>query len=204
MNPIAYLFVDHFLAACKAALCFLLGALAVIPSIRWYPNACRKACARLLRFIAKLFGPHPGLFRIATTIFLFNGTAIFVYLSTGVHPMVPSVIAASTGFTLTLCFSLPQEAEALFDFASVHSNAWLPPPSLAIAGAAATALIELPCFFYSIGMGITLGQEVVHHRVTYLAGLETRATVYVTIVLPLLLISAISETVAIRGASSQK
>lgn len=128
---------------------------------------------------------------------------MFVYMSTGAHPLVPSLIAATTGFTLTLCFSLPQEAESLFDFETVGPNDWLPSRSLAIAGGAATVLIELPCFFYSIGMGITLGQEVMRDRVPYLSGLETRATVYLTTVLPLLLISAICETVAIRGTSSR-
>lgn len=199
----AFLFVDHFLSACKAALYFFLGAIAAVPLIRWYPSVGRKACGRLLRFIAKLFGPNPGFIRITTTIFLFNGTAMFVYMSTGAHPLVPSLIAATTGFTLTLCFSLPQEAESLFDFETVGPNDWLPSRSLAIAGGAATVLIELPCFFYSIGMGITLGQEVMRDRVPYLSGLETRATVYLTTVLPLLLISAICETVAIRGTSSR-
>ena len=81
---------------------------------------------------------------------------------------------------------------------------WQPPRPLAIAGAVATALIELPCFFYSIGMGITLGEAVSRDQVSYLAGLETRAGVYVTIVLPLLFFSAICETIAIRGASSRQ
>jgi hypothetical protein len=204
MNPIAYLFIDHFLSACKAALYFLLGALAVIPLIRWYPTVCRKACGRLLRFIEKLFGPNPGLFRIAATIFLFNGTAMFIYLSTGAHPLVPSLIAVTTGFTLTLCFSLPQEAESLFGFKTAGPDDWIPSGPLAIAGGVATALIELPCFFYSIGMGITLGQDVSHDQVTYLSGLQTRATVYVTIVLPLLLVSAICETIAIQGIGSRR
>jgi hypothetical protein len=203
MNPIEYLFVDHFFAACKAALFFFLGALAVVPLFRWYPDGCRKACGRLLRFVAKLFGSNPGFLRITSTIFLFNGTAMFVYMSTGAHPLLPSLIAATTGFTLTLCFTLPQEAESSLDFATVGPNDWLPSRPLAVAGGVATALIELPCFFYSIGMGITLGQEIACDRVPYLTGLETRARVYITIVLPLLLISAVSETIAIRTTRSR-
>ncbi|MBN1653941.1 MAG: stage II sporulation protein M [Deltaproteobacteria bacterium] len=201
MEAVEYLFVDHFLSACVAALYFLFGAVAVLPMMRFNREGCRQAAEWILRALARLFGPKPGLLRIAFTIFLYNGAVMFLYMSLGVHPLLPKLVAVLTGFVLALCFSLPQEAQGLLGFSSVGPSDWVPAPRLAILCGAATVLIELPCFFYSIAMGITLGQDLIGGNPGYLSGLITRAEVYLIVVLPLLLLSAVCETVAIRGSA---
>jgi hypothetical protein len=204
MNVATFLFIDHFVPAGKAALCFFAGALAVIPVVKLNRSACEIASSWLLRTLSKLFGRHPGPLRTVLTIFLFNGTAIFVYMSLGINPIVPKLIAVLTGFTIALCFSLPRHLEGMIEFPIRRADDWVPAPFLTIACGIATALLELPCFFFSIGMGITLGKEVMSHQTTYLSGLETRAMVYASIVLPLLFLSAICETIAIRGAAGRR
>jgi hypothetical protein len=204
MKEAAFFFADHFIPAGKAALCFFAGALAVIPVVKLNRNACEIASSRLLRTVSKLFGRHPGPLRTALTIFLFNGTAIFVYMSLGINPVVPKVIAVLTGFTIALCFAAPQHVEGVFEFPVRRADDWVPSTSLTIVCGIATALLELPCFFFSIGMGITLGKEVITHQTAYLSALETRAMVYATVVLPLLFLSAICETIAIRGAAGRR
>jgi hypothetical protein len=52
-------------------------------------------------------------------------------------------------------------------------------------------------------MGIRMGEQVLAGQTTYAQALATRAEAYASVIVPLLLLSAICETVAIRGMSAR-
>jgi hypothetical protein len=52
-------------------------------------------------------------------------------------------------------------------------------------------------------MGIRLGQEITAGQTSYIQGMTARIHAYVLLILPLLLISAVCEAVAVRGLSTR-
>lgn len=200
MENFKFLIIDHFPLACEAFLWFFGGALLVIPSSRWKRNFCESTCRGILNLIKWLFGRDPGFFRTATTIFLFNGSAMLIYMSLGVRPEIPKLIASITGFTIALCFSMPREEGTILEINRPGFQQWLPSSYLTAICGILTVLLELPSFWYTIAMGISLGEEVLRSPYSYLVEHQLRVSVYSTTVLPVLFVSAICETVAIWGA----
>jgi hypothetical protein len=200
MALIEYVFVDHFLPACIAALFFLAGALLAVPrpvrNYRWIQRACHALFGCLLR----LFGHRPGLPRTAVTIFLFNGIAIFLYMSAGIRPWIPKLIALATGFTIALAVLGAAELEELFAERRLATTSSEPGPVLALGCSIATIVLELPCFWYAVGMGITLGDGLAGNAGGYPDLFAERAVAYATVLLPVLAISAFCESIAIAGA----
>jgi hypothetical protein len=62
--------------------------------------------------------------------------------------------------------------------------------------------LELPCFWYSIAMGIRLGQEILTGQTSYVQGIPDRLHAYMFLILPILLVSAVCEAIAIRGMAA--
>jgi uncharacterized membrane protein SpoIIM required for sporulation len=64
-------------------------------------------------------------------------------------------------------------------------------------------MLELPCFWLSVGMGIGLGRALsvpgAYNAANIRQQLAPRIDAYWMIIVPILLVSAIAETIAIRG-----
>jgi hypothetical protein len=199
MNLLSFVLREHFGLAVMAALLFLVGALFALPVVKlgsarwtWLPLA-------LFRMVLRILGTHPGVTRLWSVIFAFNGILMLLYMASGFHPAFPAAIAVWTGYNLAVILFVAGDAEDLALFSDGHGK-----PAKWIAGLCGTAviLLELPCFWYSIAMGIRLGQEIAAGRTGYLQGITVRIHAYAFIILPLLLLSAVCEAVAIRGISA--
>jgi len=193
-----FVFVGHLREACEAALLFSLGALLAWPAARFGPQALVRLPVALFRRVMRLFGTRPGLVRTCGVIFGFNGAVMFLSMASGIRPWPPQVIAAVTGFDIGAILFLGEAETGVLD-PDLAADGWIPGPVLtALCGLAVLAL-ELPCFCYSIGMGMSLGREVLEGQVGYGQGLAPRALAYVQILLPLLWFSAVCEGIAVRG-----
>lgn len=201
MDKIHFVFVDHFSHACSAAAWFALGAVLAFFLGKWSRDTADRIASWLSRLLLKLFGSRPGLVRTAATIFLYNGIVMFIYLSSGLRQVIPCFIAFVSGSILTLCSLAASREPHLFQAPVVSAGGWRPSSAIIAVCAIATVLLELPCFWYSIGMGISLGEQTARAFQIYGAAWRERALAYAQTLLPLLAISACCESVAILGAS---
>jgi hypothetical protein len=200
MSLFSFVFVRHFGLACGAALLFLVGALLAFPVVKrgsprltWLPLA-------LFRLVCRMLGTNPGMTRLWSLIFGFNGTAMLLYMASGVHPGFPAAISILTGYNIAVILLLGGKSENLDALAASPASGWTPGKWVAGICGLAVLFLELPCFWYSIAMGIRLGQEIVSGRTSYLQGIADRLHAYVLLILPLLLVSAVCEAIAIRGS----
>lgn len=201
MQLLRFVLVEHLGAAWLAAKLFVVGALLALPAVQLDLELLLGLPRGLYRWIRGLFGSRPGLARLTLVIFAFNGTAISLYLASGFHPLVPEAISFLTGFNVSaILFLAAREPE--------NDDAWAPGPGAWIPGRTVTALcglavlcLELPSFWFAVGMGIEMGKEVLAGETGYLGALAVRLRAYALLLLPALLVSAVCEAVAIRGMS---
>jgi uncharacterized membrane protein YdcZ (DUF606 family) len=127
---------------------------------------------------------------------------MLLYMASGVHPGIPAAISILTGYNIAVILLVAAEAEDLDGLAVSPSSGWQPGRWVAGLCGLAVILLELPCFWYSIAMGIRLGQEIVAGQTSYVEGIAARLHAYVLLILPMLLVSAVCEAIAIRGMSA--
>lgn len=197
-----FLFVLHRGEAWEATLLAAAGSLLAIPVARFRVAGLLALPLFLFRLARRVVGENANL-RMAASIFAFNGTVLFLYMASGVRPVLPAAIAFLTGFNLTAILIAAGDERSGSLHPEAPAGAWVPGRRLTAFCGLAVLALELPCFFFSVAMGIRLGAEVQEGLTTYLSGLAPRAAAYGRIVLPLLFVSALCETVAIRGMSSR-
>ena len=81
---------------------------------------------------------------------------------------------------------------------------WVPRPDLAQSCGLLVLLLELPCFFYAIALGLGMGHQVQSGDMAYIPALAVRARAYAAVILPILLASAVAEAIAVRGAGAEE
>ncbi len=204
MKLFSFVFVEHFGLACGAALLFLVGVLLALPVVKRGANLLTWMPLFMFRMVRRLFGAHPGMTRLWTLIFGFNGTVMFLYMASGVHPGIPAAISLLTGYNLAVIVLMAGEMWDLDDLAVPPGPRKQPKGWVTGLCGLAVILLELPCFWYSIAMGIRLGQEVLAGQTGYQEGMAVRLQAYVFLILPLLLVSAVCEAIAIRGMSAPR
>ncbi len=197
-----FIFILHRGEAWEATLLAAAGSLLAIPAARFRVAGLLALPLFLFRLARRIVGEKAN-FRMAATIFAFNGSAMFLYMASGIRPALPAAIAFLTGFNLTAILLAGGNERSGSHQPAVPPGAWVPGSRLTALCGLAVLLLELPCFFFAAAMGIRLGAEIQGGLTTYLAGLAPRAVAYGRVVLPLLLVSAICETVAIRGVSGR-
>ncbi len=200
MNLFSFVFVRHFDLACGAALLFLIGALLALPVVRCGANLLTSMPMLLFRAVRRMFGSRPGMTRLWSLIFGFNGTVMFLYMASGVHPFIPAAVSLLTGYNIAVIVIKAGETDDSGFLAGSPDSGWRPSRWVAGLCAAAVVLLELPCFWYSIAMGIRLGQEVAAGQTTYTDGMAVRLQAYLLVILPLLFVSAVCEAIAIQGS----
>jgi len=194
-----FVVVRHWRLALGAAALFASGLLASVPvglcrirAVEWLP-------LKALRLVLKLMGPRPALWRMAALIWAFNSAAIFLYMASGFHPAPPMIFAAWTGLNvgLVLAASRRRDEGSAWELGRPLGG-WVPPAWLALACGALVVVLELPCFWYAIAMGISMGRGVMN-GLGYLDLLAPRALAYAAFIVPSLLVSAAAEAVAVRA-----
>ncbi len=202
-SVLEYVLVEHLRLAVLAAILFAVGlfvspvvARLRIAALEWLP-------LQLFRLIMRLVGPGPSLARMAGVIWVFNSAAMFVYMASGYHPLAPRIIGVWTGLNIGIVAARARSDEAgLAGLMVPRAGQWAPPAGLAWMCGALVLLLELPCFWYALGMGMSLGGDVQREGVQYLAALRPRAWAYLLLIVPTLLVSAVAEAIAIRAGTA--
>ena len=193
---LSFVFRDHARLAVHAALLFAAGAFAACPAVCYRWQALARLPLAMLRFLVRLMGPAPGILRVAAVIFGFNGLAIFLYMASGIHPVLPKLFALWTGFNVCVVSAVAGRGNLLGALRPADDR-WRPPPGLAAACGLLVLLLELPCFWLALAMGMSMGHAVRSGAASYPHALGARAAAYAAVILPLLLLSALAEAVAI-------
>jgi len=198
-----YVFRDHMRLAIHAALLFAVGAFASWPVVHYRLWALARPALAVFRLVLRLLGRSPSLARTTAVIFGFNGVAIFLYMAAGFHPLLPKLFAIWTGINVCVVAAMAG-AEGLMESARPARGQWVPPPRLGALCGLVVLLLELPCFWYALAMGMSMGHAVQSGGASYADALTVRAGAYAAVILPMLLLSAVAESVTVRGAGTQE
>lgn len=199
MATLRFIFTEHQKPALYAAVLFAVGLFLSWPVIHFRMRALAALPLAVFRGVLRSLGPAPSIAGMAAVIFGFNAVVIFVDMALGFHPLLPKVLCIWTGMNVGIVAGMGDEAGLAYPRPAADGR-WRPPRPLVWACAVAVLLLELPCFWLSIAMGITLGHAVQSSDSTYSAALAVRAQAYWTVIAPLLACSALAEAVAVRGA----
>ncbi|HUT32270.1 MAG TPA: hypothetical protein VNE39_02215 [Planctomycetota bacterium] len=202
-----HLLLDHMWLGVAAALLFVAGLATAGPVVRHDYRALMDFPLAVLRLVLRLIGPELRAVRVFLVIFLFNASAIFLYMLSGVLVVVPAVVAFLTGVNIGVVMLKGGEIAVPGDdrpLASVlaprepsHVPRWVGRCGLLVLA------LELPSFWISVGMGIGMARKLTaagQYTLANMGALVTeRVHAYWMIILPALLLSAFAETAAIRG-----
>ena len=199
-SMIEFVFKEHFRLALHAALLFAVGLFASYPVVKYRVRWLAAVPLALLRFVLRLIGPSPALARMAGVTWAFNSVVMFVYMATGFHPLLPKVLGVWMGLNIGTVIGMAPDYEELRTVSRPAAGQWAPPPGLARVCALLVPVLELPCFFYAVAMGMSMGQQVQSGALPYLSALAVRSQAYAALLVPILLASAVAEVTAIRGS----
>ena len=193
----------HWQTALGAAALFGLGLALSLPVSLLRLKFAEWLPVHVLRAVLRLMGPRPGLARLTAVIWTFNAVAMFVYMAGGFHPLLPTVFAVWTGLNIGLLLARERRGERdTFRRLARPPGDWTPSPLLALVCGVLVLVLELPSFWYAIAMGISMGRHV-QGGADYLAELGPRAWAYVRLIVPVLLVSAAAEAVAVRAGMQE-
>jgi hypothetical protein len=184
--------LHHTLYASLAAMLFAAGMGCATP-------VYQRRMERLLSFprwvALKLRGireKKPSVPALGLFIFAFNGVAMLVYMLLGIIPGMGAVISFFTGLNVILIGLLAREIPSDGD-----TPRRPPPISVRICGLM-TLLLELPCFWYTMGMTLWMTPSLfAMWRSADWSPIAQRVTAYLTIILPILFVSAMVEAYAV-------
>ena len=201
MEYLSFVLSAHFRLAIHAALLFAVGLFVAWPVVRYRLTGVAWLPRRIFDFVVWCIGPSPSLPRIAAVIFLFNATVMLLQMVSGFHSFLPRVLGIWTGMNVGIMSAFPGRAGEMVRDAAGRGEGWMPPRGLTLACSLLVILLELPCYFYALAMGMRLGHLVQGTEATYLETLWPRLIAYGMVVAPALLASAAAEAVSIRGAT---
>ena len=205
---------------------FISGVASAWIVIHWQIEPLMRFALWLLDWVAKLLGRRPTMPRLFVVIFCFNTAAMFVYMCTGVWVVLPALVGFLTGMNLAIIFAhgrpewVDEDEDGVTTRVSVSEGDGLaemsePPPLrlLPLVCGLLVVVLELPAFWFSIGMGISLGHHVREHFglmqiLLFRFGepgigpqLVERCQAYVRVIAPVLAVSALAEAYAVSETS---
>jgi hypothetical protein len=203
-DDLHFIFIRHLWLALDAAILFAVGLFVAVPVVRYRLGAVKWLPLRLFRLVVRLMG-EGGIARTALVIWLFNSVAIFIYMAGGFHPLVPKLFAIWTGLNIAvLTGGIEREEDPILSRLSARpDDAWRLPRWILLICGLLVLVLELPCFWFAIAMGIRMGHRV-QAGSSYGVELAHRGAAYATVIVPLLLLSAIAEAIAIRALPGGK
>jgi len=180
------------LYACAAAVLFAAGMACATPvyqrRMEWLLSFPRWVALKLHRVREK----KPSVPALGLFIFAFNGVAMLVYMLLGIIPGVAALITFFTGLNVILIGLIAREVPS--DDAAPRPT---PPISVRICGLL-TLLLELPCFWYTMGMTLWMNKGLfAMWRSADWSPVAKRVTAYLTVILPILFVSAMVEAYAV-------
>jgi uncharacterized membrane protein SpoIIM required for sporulation len=195
-----FVLAGHLRLAVHAALLFAVGLFASWPVVRYRLDVLTRPAEVVLRLVLRLMGPSPGLARMAGIIFANNCTVMFVCVAAGLHPMVPKVLCVWVGLNVGAMIGLLGRDEELLAPMRRRPGWWVPPPWATVLCSALVLLLELPCLWFAVAMGVSMGRVVHGGSASYAEALAAYARAYWSVIAPVLLVSAAAESVAVRGS----
>jgi hypothetical protein len=195
-----FVLTQHWRLALQALLLFVAGLLLAWPVLRFRLRLVARPAEFVLRIVLRLMGRSPPVPRVAVVIFAYNATVIFLYMAAGFHPLAPKVLCVWVGLNVAVLMGMVQTQEEMLAAFQVEPGMWRPASGLALICGVLVLVLELPCLWFAVGMGIRMGQLVQGGHVGYLEALAERARAYWTVIAPVLFVSATAEAIAIRGA----
>jgi hypothetical protein len=149
---------------------------------------------RFLRFALRFASPGKGFIAIFLFVFLFNSTAIFLYMLSGLMVLFPVLIAFLTGTNIGIIVlhPLPEELR--------EGNIYRPKEAVRLGPflillTALVPLLELFVFCFSIALGLEMASSMLldFSWQNALALAIPRIMTYLRLCVPLLFISALAE-----------
>ncbi len=206
-----HVLAEHTWLGAIAALLFVAGLGTAGPVVARNWRALMAGPMWIVRLVLRIIGPDLRPLRVFLAIFLFNAAAIFLYMVSGVLIVVPAAMAFLTGLNIGVVMLRAGELElpgSERPLASVlRPGEAAPTPGWVNFCGLLVLLLELPCLWISVGMGIGMARNLVVPGSFTLdmmrVLLAERVHAYWMIVLPALLVSAIAETLAIRGQAGR-
>ena len=176
------------------AIIFIAGGLCAIPVLRSQIRMLLALPAWFAKTLARIITARPSVPRLALFIFLFNGSAIFVYMLTGLIPWLPIPITFFTGLNVVAAGRLGKAS-----LPPIQAERKVRPSAVICAGL--TFILELPCFWFAMAMGWTMKPHIMELMRGADAGpVRDRVLAYMIIILPVLAISALAEAYAVLEA----
>lgn len=179
---------------------FLLGALLAAVVVRYEVRSLLALPKWMLGLARRHLTPQTSFVRLWAFIFGFNSIAIFVYMMSGGLVYLPLLFDLLTGLNVAAIVLLdsqeaadmPAEGE---EEAAAEPRAWVGFLTLAVI------VLELGSFWFSVAMGIQLGREMQTDFTweQFASAAQPRVLAYLLVIVPLLLVSALSETAVIKA-----
>jgi len=184
--------LHHTLYAGAAAVLFAAGMACATPVYQRRIERLLAFPRWVARILSQLRQRKPSVPSLGLFIFAFNGVAMLVYMLLGIIPGLAAVISFFTGLNIILIGLLARETPS--DDAAPHRA---PPISVRLCGLL-TLLLELPCFWYTMGMTLWMAPgPLAMWRSADWSPIAQRVTAYLTIILPILFVSAMAEAYAV-------
>ena len=189
---------DHFFLSWFALLLFVFGFI-----FSWAVEKFNLTLFKILpiwffKKTLRFASPERSLLQIFLFIFLFNSTAIFLYMMLGAFIVLPFIIAFVTGINVGIISQEPM-TEGQKD-ATVHAGKNVRPGMISLAGVLLVPLLEISAFCVSMAMGMAIGIGMFFDlgllRFTVLA--VPRMIAYLIVIVPTLFVSALLEAGAIN------
>jgi uncharacterized membrane protein SpoIIM required for sporulation len=185
------LILDQTWYALAAALLFGAGMAAAAPALRWQVKWLLDFPAWFVQLLRKVMAAKPCVPALGAFIFAFNTVAIFVYMLSGIVPGLPFLVVFLTGLNVALAGLMAREGAT--------EGPSTPPPFSVRVCAALTFVLELPCFWYAMALGMSLRPTIlqVGRGDANWTPLVDRLVAYLIIIVPLLAVSALVEAYAV-------
>jgi hypothetical protein len=185
--------LHHGLYAGAAAVLFAAGMACATP-------VYQRRMERLLSFprwvalkLRAIRDQKPSVPALGLFIFAFNGVAMLVYMLLGIVPGLAALISFFTGLNIILIGLLAREMAS--DDAGPRRT---PPISVRICGLL-TLLLELPSFWFTMGLTLRMKPGLMEMwRSADWTPIGQRVEAYLTIILPILFVSAMAEAYEYR------
>jgi len=190
---------EHIGLGVWAMVMFACGFLLAFPVVRLEVRSLLALPLWLYRLGRKYLTPELNPVFLFAFIFLFNTTAIFIYMISGGLIFLPIVFDIFTGLNVGVIM-LRDAQGAMNEPSSAPADMR---PARAWVGFLClfTVVVELSVFWLAIGMGIKLGHQMRAEFVwaTFAEYAQPRVLAYVLVLVPALVLSAAVETAAMKA-----
>lgn len=200
---VEYVLRAHFRLAADSALLFAVGLFLSWPIVHYRLELLTRLPLAVFHLVLRLIGTSPSIARTAAVVFCFNSVVIFAYMASGFHPLLPKVFGIWIGMNVGIIIGMVGRRGALPHVGRPAAGQWVPPASLTAVCGALVLMLELPCFWFAVAMGISMGHTVQAGAEPYLSALALRAQAYLAVIVPALAVSAIAEAIAVRGPAGR-